>query len=215
MVFENLFRKRKEPEASPSPSPPVVQSTDDNRYINLLKDCKPTELEDYGYYFFPERFGKERILTIPQRLLQLSIPFDSASRDLARQIECEKYVVKSIESNPLIKTLVQALKDQNCPIDLSRHFSCEYCDNAMPTGMFDPATNQIVVCQNQISYFDTCIITGLIQAYDYCRNKFDVHNLRHFACSQIRALNLTDCSLVKGCCKYKNFILKMNKFMWI
>ena len=189
MVFENLFQKQKNSEFT---SPTVIKTDNDSQYINSLKDCKPTALEDYGYYFFPERFGQE---------FKLTIPFDSASRDLARKIECEKYVIKSIESNPLIKTLVQALKDHNCPIDLSRHFSCEYCDTAMPTGMFDPATNQIVVCQNQISYFDNCIITGLVQAFDYCRNKVDVHNLRHFACSQIRALNFTDCSLAKGCCK--------------
>jgi hypothetical protein len=206
MVFENFFQKQKKPEPTPPPSSPVIKTDNDSRYINSLKDCKPTALEDYGYYFFPERFGKEHRLTIPQRILQLSIPFDSASRDLARKIECEKYVIKSIESNPLIKTLVQALADHNCPIDLSRHFSCEYCDNAMPTGMFDPATNQIVVCQNQISYFDSCIITGLVQAFDYCRNKVDVHNLRHFACSQIRALNFTDCSLTKGCCKLNELI---------
>jgi hypothetical protein len=204
MVFENLFQKQKKSEPTstpPSSSPTVIKTDNDSQYINSLKDCKPTALEDYGYYFFPERFGQEYKLTIPQRILQLSIPFDSASRDVARKIECEKYVIKSMESNPLIKTLVQALKDHNCPIDLSRHFSCEYCDTAMPTGMFDPATNQIVVCQNQISYFDSCIITGLVQAFDYCRNKVDVHNLRHFACSQIRALNFTDCSLAKGCCK--------------
>jgi hypothetical protein len=158
-------------------------------------------LEDYGYYFFPERFGKEHILTIPQRILQLTIPFDSASRDLARKINCEEHVVKAVESNPLVKTLVQALADHNCPVDLSRHFSCEFCDNAMPSGMFDPATNQIVVCHNQATHLDECLITGLVQAFDYCRNKYDIHNLRHFACSQVRALNFTGCSVIKGCCE--------------
>lgn len=202
-MFEKLFNREKKVETPPPPPPPPVKPSieNENRYINMLKDNTPTELEDYGYYFFPERFGKEHTLTIFQRILQLSIPFDAASRDLARKIECEQYIVKSIESHPLIKTLVQALADHNCPIDLSRHFSCEYCDSAMPTGMFDPATNQIVVCQNQISSLDSSIITGLVQAFDYCRNRFDVHNLRHFACSQIRALNFTDCSLIKGCCK--------------
>ncbi|CAF3318214.1 unnamed protein product [Rotaria socialis] len=205
MVFEKFFQKQKKTESASLPSTETktdVKTDNDNnenRYINALKDCKPTALEDYGYYFFPERFGKERVLTISQRALQLSIPLDSASRDLTRKIECEKYIIKSIESNPLIKTLVQALADHNCPIDLSRHFSCEQCDDAMPTGMFDPATNQIVVCKNHISHFDDCIITGLVQAFDYCRNKYDVHNLHHFACSQIRALNFTDCSLMKGC----------------
>lgn len=198
-MFEKLFNREKKVETPPPPVKPSIEN--ENRYINMLKDNTPTDLEDYGYYFFPERFGKEHTLTIFQRILQLSIPFDAASRDLARKIECEQYIVKSIESHPLIKTLVQALADHNCPIDLSRHFSCEYCDNAMPTGMFDPATNQIVVCQNQISSLDSSIITGLVQAFDYCRNRFDVHNLRHFACSQIRALNFTDCSLIKGCCK--------------
>jgi len=209
MVFEKFFSKEKKPELPPSPPQPATPiktpENDDKKYLNSMKDCRPTELEDYGYYFFPERFGGEIVFTLPQRILQLSIPFDYASRDLARKIECEKSVIKSVESHPLVKTLVQALQDHNCPIDLSRHFSCEYCDSAMPTGMFDPATNQIVVCQNEIASFDSCIITGLIQAFDYCRNKYDVHNLRHFACSQIRALNFTDCSLLKGTCRFIGF----------
>ena len=202
MVLEKFFGAASaKSEPTPTTPPPAAQPLDEKRFLNSAKDCKPTTLEDYGYFFFPERFGKEYVLSIPQRILQLSIPFDSASRDLARKIECEKYVVQAVESNPLIKTLVQALADQQCPIDLSRHFSCEYCDEAMPTGMFDPATNQIVVCRNHLAHFDDCIITGLVQAFDYCRNKVDVHNLRHFACSQIRALNFTDCGVVKGCCK--------------
>ena len=206
MVFGNFFQaSKKEPEPQPPPPPSPVTKPDvdanSSKYINANKDCRPTELEDYGYYFFPERFGREYKISIFERILRLSVPFDWASRDLARKIECEKYVVQAVESNPVVKTLVRALADHNCPIDLSRHISCEHCDAAMPTGMFDPDTNQIVMCQNQIGSFDSCLISGLVQAFDYCRNKFDVHNLRHFACSQIRALNFTDCSLMKGCCK--------------
>lgn len=204
MVFENFFKKTAPPPVVIENKVTVIEG--ENRFLNSCKDCRPTPLEDYGYYFFPERFGKEFSLTIPERILRLTIPFDGASRDVARKLECEKYIVKSIESNPMIKTLVQALADHQCPIDLSRHFSCEFCDDAMPTGMFDPATNQIVVCQNQLTHFDDCIINGLVQAFDYCRNKFDVHNLRHFACSQIRALNFTSCHLVKGC--YTDFRVK-------
>lgn len=176
---------------------------DDDLYINAKKDLRPTSLEDYGYFFFPERFGKNRVLSISQRLAQLAIPFDSASRDVARRLECQQFVAKAVDSNPVIKTLVKALEDQNCPIDLNRHFSCEYCDTAVKDGMFDPMTNQIVVCQNRLTHFESSMINGLVQAFDYCRNKFDVLNLQHFACSQIRALNLTDCNVFKGCCEFR------------
>ena len=178
-----------------------MASNDDDLYINAKKNCQPTSLEDYGYFFFPERFGKERTLSLPQRLGKLAIPFDNASRDIARKIECEQSIADAIENNPMVKTLVKALADNQCPIDLNRHFSCEYCDSAMPDGMFDPATNQIVVCRNQLGHFESGMISGLVQAFDYCRNKYDVHNLRHFACSQIRSLNFTDCNIVKGCCE--------------
>ena len=77
MVFENLFQKQKNSEPT-SPPPPssssttVIKTDNDSQYINSLKDCKPTALEDYGYYFFPERFGQKFKLTIPQRILQSS-----------------------------------------------------------------------------------------------------------------------------------------------
>jgi hypothetical protein len=154
MVVEHILTKLKATDPTASSSSTKTDDKDvDKLYTNSLKNCQPTALEDYGYYFFPERLGREHKITILQRILQMTLPFDTVTRDMARKLQCEQYIVKSIESNPVIKTLVQALADRQCPIDLSRHFSCEYCNDAMPTGMFDPATNQISMIALSLALF--------------------------------------------------------------
>ena len=53
MVFEKFFSKEKKPELPPSPPQPATPiktpENDDKKYLNSMKDCRPTELEDYGY----------------------------------------------------------------------------------------------------------------------------------------------------------------------
>ena len=60
---------------------------------------------------------------------------------------------------------------------------------------------QIVVCQNTCRYKG--IMTGvlvheMIHMFDYCTRKLDFKNLKHLACTEIRAANLTHCSYMSA-----------------
>jgi len=40
------------------------------------------------------------------------------------------------------------------------------------------------------------MIRSLLHAFDYCRANYDALNLRHLACTEIRAANLTPCTIL-------------------
>eukprot|EP00076_Gallus_gallus_P038032 XP_025003570.1 mitochondrial inner membrane protease ATP23 homolog isoform X2 [Gallus gallus] len=88
-----------------------------------------------------------------------------------------------------------------------RHFSCENCDGCV-SGGFDSATSQIVLCQNNIrhqSHMNRVVAHELIHAFDHCRAHVDwFKNVKHLACSEIRAANLSgDCTLMNEIARFK------------
>ena len=44
---------------------------------------------------------------------------------------CEAKVVKEIETNPCVKLMLIALAKSGCPVQLTRHVSCEPCHGRM------------------------------------------------------------------------------------
>ncbi|XP_017720965.1 mitochondrial inner membrane protease ATP23 homolog isoform X2 [Rhinopithecus roxellana] len=92
------------------------------------------------------------------------------------------------------------MKHSGCAVNTDRHFSCEDC-NGNVSGGFDASTSQIVLCQNNIhnqAHMNRVVTHELIHAFDHCRAHVDwFTNIRHLACSEVRAANLSgDCSLV-------------------
>ncbi|KAH9496345.1 Mitochondrial inner membrane protease atp23 [Bulinus truncatus] len=99
--------------------------------------------------------------------------------------------------NDKVKLMVAALESHGCPVDLTRHISCEPCRDRV-NGGFDPKAMQVVICQNNIQSRDICcnvLAHELLHAFDFCRAKVDFENLRHLACTEIRAANMFHCSL--------------------
>ncbi|XP_002740270.1 mitochondrial inner membrane protease ATP23 homolog [Saccoglossus kowalevskii] len=100
-------------------------------------------------------------------------------------------------NNPYVKLLLQAMSQSGCEAFQDRHFACEQCSEVV-NGGFDPSTSQIVLCQNNIktqSAMDRVITHELIHAFDHCRAKINWNDIRHLACTEIRAANLSgDCS---------------------
>lgn len=85
-------------------------------------------------------------------------------------------------------------------VNRERHFSCEDC-NGNVSGGFDASMSQIVLCQNNIrnqAHMNRVVTHELIHAFDHCRAHVDwFTNVRHLACSEVRAANLSgDCSLI-------------------
>ncbi|XP_067855500.1 mitochondrial inner membrane protease ATP23 homolog isoform X1 [Heptranchias perlo] len=162
---------------------------------------KAEEEEDYGYSLFPEhKTGKQK-----KGLLAESI--------LTFNHKCQVMLRVALDTNPYAKLLVDAMKSSGCTIYKDRHFSCEDCDGTV-SGGFDAEISQIVLCQNNIhqqQHMNRVVTHELIHSFDHCRAHVDwFHNLKHLACSEIRAANLSgECTFVNELSRF-NFGLKQH-----
>ncbi|XP_058481893.1 mitochondrial inner membrane protease ATP23 homolog [Solea solea] len=142
--------------------------------------------EEYGYDLFPERKnGNNKQQSFMSGLLTFNC-------------KCRVMLQFAMETSPYAKLLLSAMKSSGCKVLKDRHFSCEDCDGSV-SGGFDATSSQIVLCQNNIhqqSHMNRVVTHELIHAFDHCRAHVDwFNNLRHLACSEIRAANLSgDCS---------------------
>ncbi|XP_021513194.1 mitochondrial inner membrane protease ATP23 homolog isoform X1 [Meriones unguiculatus] len=125
----------------------------------------------------------------------------------ARDQSCPTMLLETLETNPYVKLLLDAMRHSGCAVSRERHFSCEACDGNV-SGGFDATTSQIVLCQNNIrnqAHMSRVVTHELIHAFDHCRAH--VHwftNVRHLACSEIRAASLSgDCSLMNEILRFR------------
>nr|XP_033813793.1 mitochondrial inner membrane protease ATP23 homolog isoform X1 [Geotrypetes seraphini]XP_033813795.1 mitochondrial inner membrane protease ATP23 homolog isoform X1 [Geotrypetes seraphini] len=151
--------------------------------------------EDYGYQFFPERQDKSRKKSFMRQSL---FTFHN---------KCQIMLKVALDTSPYAKLLLDAMKHSGCTVFKDRHFSCEECDGSV-SGGFDAATSEIVLCQNNIhhqSHMNRVVAHELIHAFDHCRAQVDwFSNVKHLACSEIRAANLSgDCSLWNEIARFK------------
>ncbi|XP_042554831.1 mitochondrial inner membrane protease ATP23 homolog isoform X1 [Dipodomys spectabilis] len=149
---------------------------------------EPQQPPPASFQVFPERPAQEK----PQQGLLSSF--------FTHNQKCQLMLLRTLQTNPYVKLLLDAMKHSGCAVNRDRHFSCEDCSGNV-SGGFDASTSQIVLCQNNIGnqdHMDRVVTHELIHAFDHCRAH--VHwftNVRHLACSEIRAANLSgDCSLV-------------------
>ncbi|XP_075810252.1 mitochondrial inner membrane protease ATP23 homolog isoform X3 [Microtus pennsylvanicus] len=59
-----------------------------------------------------------------------------------RDQSCPLMLQKTLETNPYVKVLLDAMKHSGCPVNKGRHFSCEDCDGNV-SGGFDASASQI------------------------------------------------------------------------
>ncbi|XP_062990874.1 mitochondrial inner membrane protease ATP23 homolog isoform X1 [Elgaria multicarinata webbii] len=152
--------------------------------------------DDFGYGLFPERRRGEA--KNPAFLYKSVFTYNN---------KCQIMLKFALDSNPFAKLLLDAMKNSGCTVFNDRHFSCEDCDGCV-SGGFDSSTSQIVLCQNNIRYqshMNRVVIHELIHAFDHCRAHVDwFNNVKHLACSEIRAANLSgDCSLLNEMSRFK------------
>ncbi|OXB61733.1 hypothetical protein ASZ78_016919 [Callipepla squamata] len=148
------------------------------------------EEDDFGYRLFPDR-KKE-----PQSFLVRSL-FTFHNR-------CQLMLRMTLETSPYAQLLIAAMKQSGCTVFNDRHFSCENCDGCLPVSLL----LQIVLCQNNIrhqSHMNRVVAHELIHAFDHCRAHVDwFKNVKHLACSEIRAANLSgDCTLMNEIARFK------------
>lgn len=153
----------------------------------IWEDTMKEHLRDY----FPDRFPDDKRTNL-QRVLDY-ITFRPVT---IKKYKCELAIMDLFQNSNEIKLLIGAMKKYGCDFNLARHVSCETCHNCQ--GGFDPDFNQIIACKNRTlssESLHTSMVHEMIHMFDYCRAKFDYNNIRHVACSEIRAANLTFCSI--------------------
>ncbi|KAL8577239.1 hypothetical protein ACOMHN_034265 [Nucella lapillus] len=163
--------------------------TNDSAPSEPRKKFQRTKDEDFGYYFYPQRGGSEEVKSFWSSVW---------GKSNANNFRCEANVTWCVQNNPMVKLMMRALKSNGCKVDLRRHISCENCLEKV-NGGFDPTTNQVVICQNNVTKRSTCcnvLAHEFIHAFDSCRAKVDFEDLRHLACTEIRAANLMHCSFM-------------------
>lgn len=148
----------------------------------------------WGSDMYPERRGRKF------QHSWFKILIGTQGRESIDKNRCEHNVYKCIKESPIIKLMMGALRSSGCEIDIRRHISCEVC-NPIVTGGYDSQFNQIVICQN--SAYNEDMVRGvllheMIHMFDYCRNKLDMKNIDHLACTEIRAANLGHCSFMSS-----------------
>ncbi|KAI5719881.1 hypothetical protein M8J76_016321 [Diaphorina citri] len=154
---------------------------------------KDYHTKDWGYDMYPER-GARYDPGVKKVLM------GTAGMEQRDKLECESTVFKCIKQSPVVKLLMGAMKSAGCEVDLRRHISCEVCDSSV-TGGYDPLLNQIVVCQNSAKGMNPVhgtLVHEMIHMFDYCKHKMDFRNIRHLACTEIRAANIAHCSYLAG-----------------
>ncbi len=84
-------------EASDTASVPknnnISRVDSDAKYLNSTKDFRPTKFEDFGYFFYPQRFGNVHKSSWYEKMISYS-----ESRDLIKRKQCEYNVEKAIET---------------------------------------------------------------------------------------------------------------------
>jgi len=135
----------------------------------------------------------------------VEIPDDGGSKE---HKTCLKRAAKACVT-PYVLFMLDHLRKMGCPVGVDeKNIVCEPCNPGM-LGGFDPDAREVVACENTIAnqrVMNTLLTHELIHAYDFCRVKYDQTNLRHLACTEIRAANLS------GDCFWSQQFAQ--KFMW-
>lgn len=103
---------------------------------------------------------------------------------------CEKWKAHLLKYSPSVVFMLKHLELSGCPVSAS-HIHCVPCDYSR-SGGFSP-DGAIILCQGRFidrKHMENTLTHELVHMYDHCKFKVDWLNLRHHACSEIRANSL-------------------------
>ncbi|KII93094.1 hypothetical protein PLICRDRAFT_49171 [Plicaturopsis crispa FD-325 SS-3] len=108
---------------------------------------------------------------------------------------CEERKTFLMNNSPNVIFMLKHLKLSGCDVK-SENIPCMPCDMTRAGG-FQPDIGAVVLCQGHYfskKHMEDTLVHELIHMYDHCKFKVDWGNLRHHACSEIRANSLSgDC----------------------
>ncbi|KAI0081177.1 metalloprotease ATP23 [Panus rudis PR-1116 ss-1] len=110
---------------------------------------------------------------------------------------CEKWKRELMNYSPAVVFMLKHLKHSGCNVT-AEHIACAPCDFTR-SGGFSPEAGVVVMCQGKFfnkRHMEDTLVHELIHMYDHCKFKVDWTNLKHHACSEIRANSLS------GDCRY-------------
>lgn len=113
-----------------------------------------------------------------------------------KHLRCEKWKAELMNYSPSVVFMLKHLKLQGCPLP-SSNVACAPCDLTRAGGFYPKGI--IVLCQGHFGnkkHMEDTLTHELIHMYDHCKFDVDWNNLRHHACSEIRANSLS------GDCRY-------------
>lgn len=88
--------------------------------------------------------------------------------------------------------MLKRLEKSGCPV-APKHLSCQPCSYDR-SGGFVPDAGITILCQGRFwskTHMEHTIVHELVHMYDQCMFKVDWNNLRHHACSEVRAVTIT------------------------
>jgi len=122
------------------------------------------------------------------------------------RLQCWERKNTACHKSAFVVFMLEKMQQAGCAVNVEKHFVCEECP---VLGAFDAERNEIVLCQNNIiseREMADVMTHELIHAYDNCRGKVDFTDLKHLACTEIRAANLSgDCFMWKEMLNRLNF----------
>ncbi|XP_049549982.1 mitochondrial inner membrane protease ATP23 homolog isoform X4 [Orcinus orca] len=78
----------------------------------------------------------------PERLAQGKPQQGFLSSFFTNNQKCQLMLLQTLETNPYVKLLLDAMKHSGCAVNKERHFSCEDC-NGNVSGGFDASVSQV------------------------------------------------------------------------
>lgn len=118
----------------------------------------------------------------------------------AHQIQtCEKWKRELMNNSPAVVFMLKHLKENGCNVTPD-NIVCTPCDYTR-SGGFVPEAGAVALCQGRFlhkQHMEDTLVHELVHMYDHCKFKVDWNNLRHHACSEIRANSLSgDCKFTR------------------
>ncbi|KAI6119718.1 peptidase M76 family-domain-containing protein [Pisolithus croceorrhizus] len=115
-----------------------------------------------------------------------------------KHVRCEKWKTELSSYSPPVVFMLKHLRLSGCAVPPS-NIVCGSCDSTR-SGGFHPS-GVIVLCQGHFGskrHMQDTLTHELIHMYDHCKFNVDWYNLRHHACSEIRANSLSgDCRFMR------------------
>ena len=135
-----------------------------------------------------------------------------AARDEANEDadckRCEKFRDKAFSRSPVVTFLRQQINELGPNNDINAtNVRCRRCTTHQQGG-FDPDYG-ILLCANQLQnkgMVEDCMAHEMVHAYDHLRFKVEPTNLKHQACTEIRA------SMLSGECRFTREFFKRGQW---